>query len=363
MQLTVEELAKALGAKAVGALDLVITGPSEPQDADETQLALAMNPSYAEALAKGNAKVAVLWDEADWQELGLEAAIFVPRPRYALAGVNRIFKIEPEIQAEIHPTAIIDPSAKIGPNAAIGPFVVIGCDVQIGKDARIFSHSSIAENVKIGDNVLLCSGVRIGARVEIGDDFIAQPNAAIGNDGFAFVTPQAGAIEDARSLSTTTGVDISSEFARINSLGTVIIGNNVEIGANSAIDRGTISNTVLGNGTKIDNLVMIGHNAKIGENCLMVGQAGVAGSVKMGNGVILAGQVGVADNITIGDNVVATGQSGLTSNVPANRVMMGTPAVKMETSVASYQALRRLPRLVKKIEELQKLVSKLDANE
>ncbi len=363
MQITVEELAKALGAKAVGALSLVITSPSEPQDADETQLALAMNSSYAEALQAGDAKVAVLWDGADWQELGLKAAIFAPRPRYAMSGINRIFEIRPDIEMGIHPTAHIGPDVEIGADAAIGPFVSIGRGVRIGANVRILSHTSVAEFAKIGDNALLHSGVRIGARVEIGDDFIALANATIGNDGFSFVTPQPGSVEDARNMSQVTGVSDPAEFVRINSLGTVIIGDRVEVGANSTIDRGTISHTRIGDGTKLDNIVHVGHNVQIGKNCLLCGMVGIAGSAKIGNGVILAGQVGVADNITVGNNVVAAGQSALISNVPDNRVVMGNPAVKMDISIESYKAVRRLPRLHKKVAELQKLVSKLGASE
>ncbi len=359
---TVEEIAKALAAKAVGALSLEITGPAEPQDAGPDQLALAMDPKYAEALAAGKAKAAILWDGADWQALGLEAAIFVPRPRYALAGINRIYEKPPSADG-IHPSAVIERDAVIGENAAIGPFVYVGHGVKIGTNARILSHCSIAEGVTIGDNALLHSGTRIGARVQIGDDFISQPNADIGSDGFSFVTPQPGAIEEARQMTQVTAQDNPSEFTRINSLGTVIVGNRVEVGANSTIDRGTISDTVIGDGTKIDNLVQIGHNCRIGKNCLLCGQVGLAGSVNMGDGVILAGQAGVADHIEIGSNVIIAAASAVLSNVPANRTMMGTPAVKMESNVESYKAIRRLPRLMKKVAELQKQVSNITPTE
>ncbi len=353
---TVEEIAKALAAKAVGALSLQIIAPAEPQDATADQLALAMDPKYADALTAGQAKAAVLWDGADWQALGLEAAIFVPRPRYALAGINRIFDTPPMV-AGIHPSSVIEADAEIGPNAAIGPFVYIGHGVKIGANARILSHCSISEHALIGDNSLLHSGTRIGARVRIGNDFISQPNADIGSDGFSFVTPQPGAIEEARQMTQVTAQDNPAEFTRINSLGTVIIGDRVEVGANTTIDRGTISDTVIGDGTKIDNLVQIGHNCRIGKNCLLCGQVGLAGSVMMGDGVILAGQVGVADHITIGNNVVVAAASAVLSNVPSNRTMMGTPAVKMETNVENYKAIRRLPRLFQKVDNLQKLVS------
>ena len=359
---TVKDIATALAAKAVGAVSLPIIGPAEPQNATTEHIALAMDPKYAEALAAGNAKAAILWDGADWQALGLEAAIFVPRPRYALAGINRIFEIPAHAPATIHPSAVIDDDVEIGPNAAIGPFVYIAKGTRIGANARILSHCTVAENVQIGDNALLHSGTRIGARVQIGNDFIAQPNAAIGSDGFSYVTPQAGAIEQARQMTQVTAQDNPSEFTRINSLGTVIIGDRVEIGANATIDRGTISNTTIGDGTKIDNLVQVGHNCVIGKNCLLCGHVGLAGSVTMGDGVILAGKAGVADHIEIGNNVVIAAATAVLSNVPANRTMMGTPAVKMETNVEMYKALRRLPRLFKKVEELQKQVSKSDPN-
>jgi len=362
MGYTVSEIATALGAKAVGAVDVVINGASEPATAGAGDLALAMDPKYADGLAQGQALAAVLWDGADWQSLGLKAAIFVPRPRYAMAGVNRLFGQEPEVAAGIHDTAIIDASAEIGAGAAIGPFVVIGRGVKIGRNARILSHVSIAEAAVIGDNALLHSGVRIGARVRIGQDFICHANAAIGNDGFSFVSPEPGAIDDARAMKQVARQYDPAEYARINSLGTVVIGDRVEVGANTAIDRGTIADTLVGNGTKIDNLVQIGHNCRIGRNCLICGQAGIAGSTVVGNGVVLGGKVGVADHITIGDNVVAAGGAGVASNVPPNRVIMGNPAVKMETNVESYKAVRRLPRLVKKVQELEKRLSMLDGN-
>ena len=361
MRITVGKLAKAIGAKAVGNLDWEITGPSEPKTAEMGQIALAMDPKYSADLQASKAKSAILWPGADWQALGLEAAIYAKRARYSLSGVTKVFGVPPEITPGIHPSAVIDPSARIGANAAIGAFVMIGRSVEIGKNARILSHVSICEDVVIGDDVLLHNGVRIGARIQIGNNFIANLNAAIGGDGFSFVTPEAGAIEEARSLSQVSESEKSTGFARINSLGTVIIGDDVEMGANSAIDRGTIADTTVGSGTKIDNLVQIGHNVQIGENCLLCGIVGVGGSTVIGNGVILGGQVGVADHVVIGDNVVAGGQSGIASNVPSNRTIMGSPAVKMETSVAMYQALRRLPRLMDKVDELQKQLSKLKA--
>ncbi|PCJ74042.1 MAG: UDP-3-O-(3-hydroxymyristoyl)glucosamine N-acyltransferase [Rhodobacteraceae bacterium] len=359
MQITVAELARALGAKAVGDVDQLISGPCEPRAAAAGLIALAMDQSYAEALQKSDASIAILWQDADWQALGLTAAIFVPRPRYALSGVTKVFGVEPEVANGIHSSAVVDPTAVIGKNPSIGPFVVIGKGVKIGANARILSHTSIAENAHIGANALIFEGVRIRARVAIGDDFICQSNAVIGGDGFSFVTPEAGAIEEARSMSQeiTAGTD---EYARINSLGTVIIGDRVEVGANTTIDRGTISNTVIGTGTKIDNLVQVGHNVKIGKHCLLCGMAGIAGSAVLHDRVILGGNAGVMDHVIVGANSIATGKAALLSNVPPNRVMMGNPAVPMTASIESYKALRRLPRMARKLADLEKQVSKLN---
>lgn len=359
MAITVADLANALGAEAAGNLDLRITGPAEPSTATDTQVALAMNKEFLEALPLGKAKVALLSDGADWQALGLEAAIFAPRPRYALAGVNRVFEKAPNAAQGIHPTAVIDSTAEIGENASIGPFVVIGRGARVGANARILSHVTISEDARIGDDALIFSGVRIGARVVIGDRFIAQPNAAIGGDGFSFVTPKPGAIEEVRSTLSLKHAEEEREFVRINSLGSVRIGDDVEIGANSTVDRGTISDTEIGSGTKLDNLVQIGHNVKIGKTCLLCGLVGVAGSVKIGDRVILGGQTGVADHVIIGDGVVTGGSTGIASNIPPNSFMMGSPAVKMETYVESYKLMRRLPRL---LDKLQKQVSNAAAN-
>lgn len=199
----------------------------------------------------------------------------------------------------------------------------------------------------IGDDALLMAGVRVGARVRIGDRFIAQPGAVLGGDGFSFVTPTPGIVEEARA----TGVISAREqqaYVRINSLGSVLVGDDVEIGANSCIDRGTVADTVIGDGTKIDNLVQIGHNVKVGRSCLICGHAGIGGSTIIGDRVVLGGKAAVADHLTVGANSVITGNSGVASNVPPGRIMMGYPAVRLEQNVEMYKALRRLPRFLEK---------------
>ncbi len=360
---TIDAIAAALGAEAVGDLSLVIDHVQEPQLAGPDALALAMDESYAEALQAGGAEAAVLWAGADWQGLGLKAAIFAPRSRYVLSGVSYVFERKPEIAAGIHPSAVIDPTAVIGENPAIGPFVVIGARAQIGANARILSHSSVAEDAVIGNDALLYQGVRIGARVQIGDGFIAQAGVVVGVDGFSYVTPKPGAVEEARATGKITQASQTSGFARINSLGSVVVGDSVEMGANTTIDRGTIANTLIGDGTKLDNLVHVGHNVTVGKHCLLCGQVGIAGSSIIGDRVVLGGQVGVADHLRIGSDVIAAGKSGISSHVPSGRVMMGSPAMRMDLNVEAYKALRRLPRLVARVAALEKTISKADENE
>ena len=358
---TIKEIAQALGAEAQGDLTLEIATVNSPSKAGPEELALGMDPSYEGALRASHAKSAIVWPDADWQDMGFAAAIIAPRSRYALSGITHVFEKKPEIALGIDPTAIVDPSAKIGDNAAIGPYVIIGANVEIGNNARLLSHCSIAEGAKIGNDALLYNSVRIGARVEIGDGFISQAGTVIGVDGFSYVTPQPGAVEEARATGQITEASRTEGFARINSLGTVVVGDHVEMGANCAIDRGTIENTTIGNGTKLDNLVHIGHNVTIGETCLICGQVGIAGSTVVGDRVVLGGQVGLADHITVGSDVIAAGKSGVSSNVPSGRVIMGSPAMKMEQNIESYKALRRLPRSLTKLSQLEAKLEALSA--
>lgn len=284
--ISIAELARALGAEALGDTGLEVSGPAEPSEAGPDQIALAMDPRYAGGLAQGKARTAVLWPGADWEALGLAAAIVAPRARYVLAGVTRVFERAPELADGVHPSAVIDPTAEIGAGARIGPFVVIGARARIGAGARIFPQVVIAEDVAIGAEALILAGVRIGARVRIGDRFIAQPGAVIGADGFSFVTPTPGNVEEARAVGVISA-KAQETYVRINSLGAVRIGDDVEVGANSCIDRGTVADTVVGDGTKIDNLVQIGHNVRVGRTCLICGHVAIGGSTVIEDRVVL----------------------------------------------------------------------------
>ena len=349
----VGDIARALGAEAAGDLDLIIERAAEPAAAGPLDLALAMDARYAGGLAQGQARAAVLWPGADWQGLGLQAAIFAPRARLAMAGLTRLLDPGIAIAPGVHAFSVIDPTAQIGAGAAIGPFVQIGARVQIGPGAQIASHVSIGDDARIGAGAVILQGVHIGARVTIGDRFICQPGVVIGGDGFSFVTPEKGAVEEVRATLGQRGAIVPQVWVRIHSLGAVTIGDDVEIGANSCVDRGTVRDTRIGRGTKLDNLVQVGHNVQVGEDCLLCGQVGVAGSTVVGNRVVLGGKAGVADNLTVGDDVIAGAGTIILSNVPGGRVLLGYPAVKMDAQIEIHKALRRLPRLSARVAALE----------
>ncbi|MCB2093446.1 MAG: UDP-3-O-(3-hydroxymyristoyl)glucosamine N-acyltransferase [Rhodobacteraceae bacterium] len=357
MSHTIAEIAEAIGAQAFGDVNLRVCNAAEPAMAGPDDLALAMDRKYAPQLAGGRARAAMLWDGADWQALGLKSAICVARPRFAMAGLTRMLDDGPDIAAGIDRTAIIGDGAVIGEGAAIGPFVVIGRDVRIGARARIASHVSIARSSVIGDDALILQGVRIGPRVFIGDRFVCQPGAVIGADGFSFVTEDKSRPEIVRETLGKAEAAPQQNWTRIHSLGCVEIGDDVEIGANATIDRGTVRATRVGSGSKLDNLVHLGHNVTVGRDCLLCGLVGVAGSSRIGDRVVLGGQCGVSDNIFVGDDVVAGGGTKILANAPAGRVLLGYPAMKMTAQMETWKHVRRLGRLFAQVAELREAVA------
>ena len=301
----------------------------------------------------------MLSEGEDWRSFGIRAAILVKRSRYSLALTSAMFPPDPGVKEGIHESAVLEPGCSVGTQAAVGPFVSIGNGVVVGDRCVIGAGTSIGRNARIGDDAVIGPGVRIGHGTVIGDRFIAQPNAVIGSDGFAYATEDDGAVEEVRS---TLSGSISAEQlrqVRINSLGRVVIGDDVEVGAGTAIDRGTIAATVIGNRTKLDNNVHIAHNVVIGEDCLICGLVGIAGSARIGDRVVLGGMSGVKDHVQVGNDVLAAGAAKLFTNVAPKTAVMGSPAVPMDKNIEIYKNLRRLPLLARQLRELKKQVSRL----
>ncbi|MEJ6398179.1 UDP-3-O-(3-hydroxymyristoyl)glucosamine N-acyltransferase [Yoonia sp. 208BN28-4] len=343
--ISISEIAAHLGATVHGNGAIVVAGLTEPAAAGPDDLALAMSPRYGEALAANTAvKAAVVWADADWKALGLDAAIVVSRPRLAMAGLTQAFDRN-ETADGIHPLADVAPDAVIGDGVFIGAFVSIGAGASIGDGTRIDSHASVAAGSVIGAGCSLRSGVRISHNVTLGDGVILHPNVVIGADGFSFVTatpshPETGL----RTLGKTPFQPMDGTLHRIHSLGGVIIADDVEVGANSTVDAGTIRATQVGRGTKIDNLVQVGHNVIVGEDCLLCAQAAVAGSTVIGDRVVMGGKSGAADNIKIGSDVVLGGAAIALGDIPSGSFVMGYPAVPMLQYRAQQRQLRQAAR-------------------
>ncbi len=338
-----DEIAERLNADLTGDGSIAVEGINHPATARPDELALAMEESSLAALAGSAARAAVVCRGAA-VPASLDAVLAVDHPRYALAALTRVFARPPHATPGIHPTAVVDPSAVIEEPASIGPFVQVGPGARIGPGTVVLAHVSVGAHARVGADGLIHPGVRIGERVEIGDRAILHHNASIGADGFSFAIPEPGAPPPAGA----------PRIARISSLGTVILGRDVEVGANTCIDRGTIEATVIGHGTKIDDLVMIGHNNQIGEGCLIAGRVGISGSCRIGNRVILAGGVGIADHVTIGDDAVVLAGAQVGSNrIAPGAVVIGMPAMPRDRFFEQVRYLFRLKRLFAEVAEIR----------
>lgn len=349
---TLQEIATAVEGRLIGDGSLRISRLAHPADITGSgDLALAMDAKLLPILKDSKAVAAIVaGDEAD--SAFLAARILVSRPRVALARLTALFAEPVFVKAGIHPSAVIEEGAKIGKNPAIGAQVYIGAHAVIGDNAVLHPQTYIGENALVGSDALIYAGAKIGAGTKIGDRVIIHFNSSIGADGFSFVTPQAGSVEVAKAGSGGAVTASNTALIRIASLAPVILGDDVEIGANTSIDRGTIASTRVGNGTKIDNQVQIGHNVSIGDNCMICGRVGIAGSAKIGNRVVLGGAAGIADHVTIGDDAIAMAMSGIAGNVAPRTIVGGLPAAPRERMMETLFNIGRLKQFIKKIEQL-----------
>jgi UDP-3-O-[3-hydroxymyristoyl] glucosamine N-acyltransferase len=356
------EIAEAIGGDLVGDGGIEIAGVAHPAEAmGNGDLVLAMDDKLLALLADSNARAAIVMSDAEVPEGAVDGYIRVGRAKVAMAGVSEIFDLPMHREPGIDASAAVDPSARIGNDISIGPFVYVGPNAEIGDGAVLMPHVTIGAGAKIGAGGLLHSGARVGERVTIGKGVIMHHNASVGSDGFSFATPEPGSVEGTKGSVHSTVVSAQNLILRrINSLGSVIIGDYVEIGASSTIDRGTVSNTSVGDHTKIDNLVQIGHNVTIGSNCMICGQVGIAGSVEIGDRVVLAGKVGVADHITIGSDSVVGGGSGVGMDVPPKTVVIGYPAIPKDQMAEQYMNVRRLSSAYKDIRKLKDRLKALE---
>jgi UDP-3-O-[3-hydroxymyristoyl] glucosamine N-acyltransferase len=332
MPFTTVEIAKLVGGDIVGDGNAPLKNFAPAEFAQVGDLTFAENESFF-ALAEQSAATAIIADKRF--SSSKKILILVPNARVAFAKALALFFPEKKFTAGVHPTAAIAKSAQIDPGAHVGPHCVIGERVKIGARSVLQGVNFVGDDSHLGDDVNLFSNVTIYPRGQIGNRVRIHANSVIGSDGYGYVLDK--------------GVHL-----KIPQIGNVIIGDDVEIGAGVTIDRATLGSTVIGKGTKIDNLVHIAHNVEIGEHCLLCGQVGIAGSTKLGNYVVLAGQVGVVSHLKIGNQVTVASKSGVMRNISDGGKYLGTPAQPDKDFKRQVIALRHLPELLKRVAELER---------
>jgi UDP-3-O-[3-hydroxymyristoyl] glucosamine N-acyltransferase len=338
---TVAELAALVEGRVQGDPDLVIQAARPLNEAGPADITFIESERHARSLETTRARAVVVPSGlagANRESRGADAPgafISVPDPLMAFVAIVRHLHGLPELPLHgIDPRATVDPSATVGPEPSIHPFAVIGANTIIGARCRIHAGVVIGRNCRLGDDVVLYPHVVLYDRTDLGHRVVVHANAVLGGDGFGY------RLQDGRHV-------------KVPQLGSVEIGDDVEIGAATTIDRGTFQATRVGTGTRIDNLVQIGHNCQIGRHNLLVSQVGIAGSCTTGEYVVLAGQVGLADHVHIGDKAVIGARSGLFRDVPAGERMLGTPAMPERETKRVYLCLDQLPALCREVRQLR----------
>jgi UDP-3-O-[3-hydroxymyristoyl] glucosamine N-acyltransferase len=332
MPYTVAEIARLLGGEVLGDSSLVLKGFAPADRAQAGDLTFAENESYL-TRAEQSAASAIIIDAP--AAPSRKTLIRVANARVAFAKTLPLFFPEPTFAAGIHPTAIVPPSARIDPTAHIGPYCILGEKVRIGPRSVLQGLNYVGADSLIGEDSNLFPNVTLYPRTEVGNRVRIHSGTVVGSDGFGYVLDN--------------GV-----HRKVPQIGNVIICDDVELGANVTVDRGALGPTIVGKGTKIDNLVQIAHNVTVGEHCIIVSQVGVSGSTKLGNYVILGGQVGLAGHLKIGNRVSVAAQSGVMHNIPDGETWLWTPAQPDRQAKRQMIALQQLPELIRRVKQLEK---------
>lgn len=342
MQHTIKEIAEHLGAELINPSEKVVIGLNYADKAQEGELTLINKPEHIKLLAKSKASAALITKELKDRVVDIndKPILIVENADLAMAKVLEYFvDLDPE-QNGIHPAAVVDPSANIGENVSIGAGTYIGRNVSIGEGTIIYANVSIYDNAQVGPQCIIWPNVSIRERTIIGAFCRLYSGCNVGSDGFGY-RPS----EDGRTI------------VRVPHIGNVVLGNYVDVGSGSCIDNAKFGSTIVGDFTKIDNLVQIGHNVTIGKGCMICGQAGISGSVNIGDGVIIAGNAGIKDHVNIGDGARVGGKAGVMKDIPAGESHMGYPAYEGRELMKQWAAIRNLPETMKKLKALAKTLN------
>ena len=343
LQFSAQQIAMMIQGKVEGDAAITVAQFGKIEEAIAGELTFLANPKYEDFLYKTKASIIII-NESQVLKTPITATLIrVPDAYAAFATLlTKYQELKAQNLSGIQSPSYISDSAKLGENHFVAAFAHIGDNVQIGNNVKIFPNVVIGENVKIGNNVILNPGVVIYADCILGNNISIHSGAIIGSDGFGFAPTSDGS------------------YQKIPQLGNVIIEDNVEIGANTTIDRATIGSTIIRKGVKLDNLIQIAHNVEVGEHTVIAAQVGLSGSTKVGKRVMMGGQVGTAGHLSIADGVKVAGRSGITKSIEqANSTITGFPAAEHSTALRAQIHVKNLPNLEKRVKELEILVAQL----
>jgi UDP-3-O-[3-hydroxymyristoyl] glucosamine N-acyltransferase len=342
MTFSAAQIALIINGKIEGDASVSVTTFGKIEEAVNGQLSFLANPKYEDFLYSTNASVIIINEAYELKQPLSATLIRVPDAYTAFATLlSKYQEIMTQQLSGIQQPVYISNTASHGENVFIGAFAYLGENVKVGNNTKIFPNAYIGDNVVIGNNSIIHPGVKIYNDCRIGNNVTIHAGTIIGSDGFGFA-PQA-----------------DGSFKKVPQIGNVIIEDNVEIGANTTIDRATIGSTLIKSGAKLDNLIQIAHNVEIGHSTVIAAQAGVSGSTKIGNGVMIGGQAGIVGHIQLGDGAKVNAQSGVSKSIDAGKAVTGSPAFDYTSALRSQAAARKLPEMEKRIKELEALVKQL----
>ena len=340
MEFTARQIAQVINGEIIGNENVTVNSFSKIEEGKPGSISFLANPKYTHYIYNTEASIVLIDKNAILEKPVETTLIKVDNAYECIAKLLQMYEATKPKKTGIDPLAFVSTNAKIGKNCYIGAFAYVGDNVSIGDNTQIYPHTTICENTTIGKKCTFYPNVTVYHGSVIGDGVILHAGSVIGSDGFGFAPSVKG-------------------YDKIPQIGVVTIENDVEIGANTCIDRSTMGSTYIRKGVKLDNLVQIAHNTDIGENTVMSAQVGVAGSTKVGQWCMFGGQVGLAGHIVIGNKVFLGAQSGVPGNIKDNQQLIGTPPMKQRPYFKSQAVFRRLPELYKQINDLQKQVEEL----
>jgi UDP-3-O-[3-hydroxymyristoyl] glucosamine N-acyltransferase len=340
MEFSAKQIATYLKGEIVGDENATVHTFAKIEEGVPGAISFLSNPKYTSYIYETKSSI-VLVNKTFEPEHEVKATLIKVDNAYeSLAMLLTLYEASKPKKFGVDALAFVSPTAKVGQNAYVGAFAYIGENAVIGDNAQIYPHSYVGDNAKIGNNTLLYSNVNVYHDCHIGNNCILHSGCVIGADGFGFAPSKEG-------------------YDKIPQIGIVDIEDNVEIGANTCVDRATMGHTIIHSGTKLDNLIQIAHNDEIGSNTVMAAQTGIAGSTKIGSWCMFGGQVGIAGHIKVGDQVQCGAQSGIGSNVKSNKVIIGTPAIEPKLWMKSSAVFKYLPEMYTELNNLRKEINEL----